>query len=109
MRTVRLIGKGERRKVEGEGRKVEGEGEERAGENGTEMRTEEMEKKRYAPRMAIRAKLQVCGLTLLLVAPMFAEDPEEERLLPLPFPVSVGARAYFESAYFSLCISLFQI
>ena len=51
--------------------------------------------------MAIRAKLQVCGLTLLLVAPLFAEDPEEERLLPLPFPVSVGARAYFESAYFS--------
>ncbi len=51
--------------------------------------------------MAIRARFQVCGLALLLVAPLFAEDPEEEQLLPLPFPVSVGARAYFESAYFS--------
>ena len=53
--------------------------------------------------MAIRARLRVrvCGLTLLLVAPIFAEEPEEEQSLPFPFPVSVGARAYFESAYFS--------
>ena len=50
------------------------------------------------------AKLLASWLVLLSFAPTFAEEPEEERwFLPFqfPFPVSFGARAYFESAYFS--------
>jgi len=40
-------------------------------------------------------------LALAFFLSAFAEDPEEERWFTLPFPVSGGARAYFESAYFS--------
>jgi hypothetical protein len=40
-------------------------------------------------------------LVLVSLLPTFAEETEEERWLSLPFPVSGGVRAYFESAYFS--------
>ena len=41
------------------------------------------------------------GLALAALLPTCAEETEEERWLSLPFPVSGGVRAYFESAYFS--------
>ena len=51
--------------------------------------------------MARHAKLLAGGLALASLLSAFAEDPDEERWFSLPFPVSGGARAYFESAYFS--------
>ena len=51
--------------------------------------------------MARYAKVLTGGLALAALLPTFAEETEEERWLSLPFPVSGGVRAYFESAYFS--------
>ena len=51
--------------------------------------------------MARYAKVLAGGLALAALLPTFAEETEEERWLSLPFPVSGGVRAYFESAYFS--------
>ena len=51
--------------------------------------------------MARYAKVLAGGLVLAALLPTGAEETEEERWLSLPFPVSGGVRAYFESAYFS--------
>ena len=40
-------------------------------------------------------------MALVALLSAFAEEPEEERWFSLPFSVSGGARAYFESAYLS--------
>ena len=51
--------------------------------------------------MARYSKLLSGGLALVSLLSAFAEEPEEERWFFLPFSVSGGARAYFESAYLS--------
>ena len=51
--------------------------------------------------MARHPRLLAGGLALLSLLSAFAEEAEEERWLSLPFSVSGGARAYFESAYLS--------
>ena len=56
---------------------------------------------RTPSRRTRQRKLLVGGLALAFLLSAFAEDPEEERWFFLPVPVSGGARAYFESAYFS--------
>ena len=51
--------------------------------------------------MIRHAQLLVGGMALVALLSAFAEEPEEERWFSLPFSVSGGARAYFESAYLS--------
>ena len=50
--------------------------------------------------MAVYKKILAGTLAMLSAVVLYAEEPEEETYW-LPFPVSGGARAYFETAYFS--------